>query len=135
MDGLTELFCQIDDFCREFGPAGGRRLAAGAKTRKRDAGLGLSELMALAVLFHRLRFRQFKRFCRHYACRRLRREFPKLPGGFRAHIRFRREVCQGKTPSLILQPPGCGRLFRNFSRKRSVAKGCGVFSLSVPPCP
>ena len=75
MDSLTELFCQIDDFCREFEPAWERRLlAAGVKKRKRNPELSLSELMTLAILFHQLRFRQFKGFYLFYACRHLRRE-------------------------------------------------------------
>jgi transposase len=80
MDSLTELFCQIDDFCRRFEPAWERRLlAAGVEKRKRNADLSLSELMTLAILFHQLRFRQFKSFYLCYARRHLCREFPKLP--------------------------------------------------------
>lgn len=81
MDSLTELFCLIDDFCRSFEPAHNKRLPAdGAKKRRRKSELSLSELMTLAVLFHQLRFRQFKLFYLCYACRHLRREFPRLPG-------------------------------------------------------
>ena len=80
MDNLTELFCLVDDFCRQFEPAWERRLLAdGARKRRRQGGLSLSELMTLAVLFHPLRFRQFKSFYLCYACRHLRREFPRLP--------------------------------------------------------
>jgi len=80
MGSLTELFCQIDDFCRLFEPGFERRLlAGGSKKRRRQCELGLSELMTLAVLFHQLRFRQFKCFYLHYARRHLLREFPRLP--------------------------------------------------------
>lgn len=80
MDSLTELFCFIDDFCCQFEPALERRLLeAGVKKRKRYSGLSLSELMTLTVLFHQLRFRQFKSFYLVYACHHLRTEFPKLP--------------------------------------------------------
>ncbi len=80
MDHLTELFCLIDDFCRQFEPAWEHRLLAnGKKKRRRKSELSLSELMTLAVLFHQLRFRQFKTFYLGHACRHLRREFPKLP--------------------------------------------------------
>lgn len=80
MDSLTELFCLMDDFCRLFEPAWEQRLlASGKKKRKRRSELSLSELMTLAVLFHQLRFRQFKIFYRDYACRHLGAEFPKLP--------------------------------------------------------
>jgi transposase len=80
MDSLTELFCLVDDFCRRFEPAWEQRLlTSGAKKRKRRSELSLSELMTLAVLFHQMRFRQFKIFYLDYACRHLRAEFPQLP--------------------------------------------------------
>ena len=80
MESLTELFCLIDDFCRRFEPAWERRqLTAGAQKRRRRSALSLSELMTLVVLFHQLRFRQFKCFYLDYACRHLRTAFPTLP--------------------------------------------------------
>jgi hypothetical protein len=80
MDSLTELFCLIDDFCRVFEPAWQRQLlSSGAKRRQRPSSLSLSELMTLAILFHQLRFRQFKYFYLGYVCRHLRTEFPRLP--------------------------------------------------------
>lgn len=80
MDSLTELFCLMDDFCRLFEPALEQRLlTSGTKKRKRRSELSLSELMTLAVLFHHLRFRQFKSFYLGYACRHLRAAFPRLP--------------------------------------------------------
>ena len=80
MDNLTEIFCLIDDFCREFEPAFEQQLLTdGQKKRRRACALSLSELMTLAVLFHVLRFRQFKAFYLGHACRYLRAEFPHLP--------------------------------------------------------
>lgn len=80
MDNLTETFCLIDDFCREFEPAWYKRLLqSGSKTRRRTPELSLAELLTLTVLFHQLRFRQFKSFYLNYARRHLRAEFPKLP--------------------------------------------------------
>jgi len=80
MDSLTETFCLIDDFCRAFEPAWEQRLlTSGTKKRRRRSELSLSELMTLTVLFHQLRFRQFKSFYLDYACRYLRAEFPNLP--------------------------------------------------------
>jgi len=80
MDSLTELFCLIDDFCQVFEPAWEKRLLAeGHRKRRRQASLSLSELMTLAVLFHQLRYRQFKSFYLCHALRFLRNEFPKLP--------------------------------------------------------
>lgn len=80
MDSLTELFCLTDDFCRVFEPIWEQHLLeTGAKKRQRPSELSLSELMTLTILFHQLRFRQFKSFYLGYACRHLRAEFPKLP--------------------------------------------------------
>lgn len=80
MDSLTETFCLIDDFCQAFVPEWEKRLLAdGHKKRRRAASPCLSELMTLAVLFHQLRFRQFKSFYLLHAQRYLRAEFLGLP--------------------------------------------------------
>lgn len=80
MDSLEELFCLMDDFCKEFEPELKRHLLAnGQYKRDRVPGLCLSELMTLVVLFHQIRYRQFKFFYLHHVCRHLRAEFPKLP--------------------------------------------------------
>lgn len=80
MESLTELFCQFDDFCNVFEPEWNKQLfALGEKKRLRKGCLSLSELMTLAVLFHQLRFREFKAFYLHYVRLHLRKEFPNLP--------------------------------------------------------
>lgn len=80
MDNITELFCLLDDFCQAFEPEWDKHLLTnGGKKRRRRACLCLSELMTLAVLFHQLRFRQFKSFYLLYAQRYLRADFPGLP--------------------------------------------------------
>src|SRR5512144_2162804 len=80
MDSLTELLCLIDDFCRWFEPAWERhQLTSGTPKHLRRTSLSLAELMTLVVLFHQLRFRQFKRFYLDYVCRHLRAAFPTLP--------------------------------------------------------
>lgn len=80
MDSLTELFCLMDDFCKEFEPVlKQRRLTDGTCKRNRSTGLSLSELMTLMVLFHQLRYRQFKCFYLYHVHAHLRREFPYLP--------------------------------------------------------
>ena len=80
MDSLTELFCLREDCCRRFEPAWPRHeLTSGARKRRRSNVLSLSEVMTLMVLFHQLRFRQFKRFYLDYGCRYRRPAFPTLP--------------------------------------------------------
>jgi transposase len=80
MDNLTELYVLMDDFCKEFEPwLNARLLAEGQRKRKRMTGLSLAELMTLVVLFHQIRYRQFKSFYLHHVCMHLQREFPSLP--------------------------------------------------------
>lgn len=80
MDNLTELFCLMDDFCREFEPSFKMQsLLSTPKSRSRKPGLSLAEIMTLVVLFHQLRFRQFKSFYLFHALRYLREAFPTLP--------------------------------------------------------
>lgn len=80
MDKITELFCLVDNFCQVFEPEWNRHLlTSGEKKRHRTGLLSLSEMMTLVILFHQVRFRQFKRFYLDFACIFLRPYFPKLP--------------------------------------------------------
>lgn len=80
MDNLTELYCVMDDFCKEFEPELRSRLLSDGKCKRiRASRLSLAELMTLVVLFHQIRYRQFKSFYLHHVCRHLRQEFPTLP--------------------------------------------------------
>lgn len=80
MHNITELFCQIDDFCKSFESNHHQYLINQAKSaRNRPTSISLSELMTIAVLFHQLRFRQFKAFYLNYLKAFLYREFPNLP--------------------------------------------------------
>lgn len=57
MDPLTELYCLIDDFCKDFEPhLKARLLADGKPHRSRKGGLSQAELMTLVVLFHQIRY-------------------------------------------------------------------------------
>jgi transposase len=80
MDNLIELYCLMDDFCQEFEPQLNARLISDGKRRRvRASGLSLAELMTLVVLFHQLRYRQFKAFYLNHVCCHLRGDFPGLP--------------------------------------------------------
>ena len=80
MDYLTELFCQIDDFCKTFEPQMQKNLISTHKrTRQRATTASLSELITIAILFHQLRYRQFKIFYNDHIKGMLWREFPNMP--------------------------------------------------------
>ena len=50
---LTVVFCDIDDFCREFTLESPQELLPMPSPRRnRRAGLGLSEIMTILVMFH-----------------------------------------------------------------------------------
>jgi hypothetical protein len=80
MDDLTEIYCLMDDFCKEFVREFKTLLLTdGNPSRQRATSLSLAELMTLVVLFHQIRYRQFKLFYLNHVCTHLRREFPNLP--------------------------------------------------------
>lgn len=79
MDSLTELFCDVDDFCQEFLPVWRKQLlVAGEIQRQRKRSLSVSEIMTILIHFHQSHYRDFKAYYRDYVLERLRREFPGL---------------------------------------------------------
>ncbi len=70
----------MDDFSKKFAPeCNVRLLSEGERQRLRPCCLSLAELMILVMLFHQLRYRQFKSFWLNHAYQHLRAEFPGLP--------------------------------------------------------
>ena len=59
---ITEIFCSIDDFCKEFIPLFEQRLIGKGKKRNKPSKLSLSEVMTIQVLFHLSGVRTFKKF-------------------------------------------------------------------------
>jgi hypothetical protein len=63
---LTELFCDIDDFCKVFVPAWEEtQITDGSRKRWRTGSLSTSEIMTLMVHFHQSGFRTFKDYYLH----------------------------------------------------------------------
>src|SRR4051812_40735717 len=82
---IVVVFCQIDDFCRQFEPLWRQHQLEKLPhpidgRRRRPAGLALSETLTLLVWFHLSGYRTFKHFYQGHACQQLRAEFPGLPG-------------------------------------------------------
>ena len=79
MESLTELFCDVDDFCQSFLPAWRKQLLSiGAMERQRERSLSMSEIMTILIHFHQSHYRDFKAYYTDYVLERLRREFPGL---------------------------------------------------------
>lgn len=79
IQNLEELFCVVDDFCKEYMPLWEQRLlSAGIKKRNRPGRLSASEIMTIFIVFHQIRFRDFKAYYLFYAQKHLLTYFPGL---------------------------------------------------------
>lgn len=76
---LTELFCNVDDFCQEFEPKWQQyQLENGLRMRRRKFSLTLSEIMTIIIHFHQSNYRTFKAYYTKYVSFYLRNAFPGL---------------------------------------------------------
>jgi hypothetical protein len=83
---LITIFCDVDDFCKEFEPEWRRILIENQdkcligdkKRRNRRTELSLSEAITIVTMFHKTRYRTFKDFYFRYVLAFLRPWFPKL---------------------------------------------------------
>lgn len=79
MFDLVELFCRIDDFWKNFESLWSSHLLVHGKSiPKRPSSLSMSEIMIILVLFHFVRYRNFKTFYLHHLSVYLKKEFPHL---------------------------------------------------------
>ena len=76
---LTELFCDVDDFCRFFLPIWKQKqLEDHSRKRLRKTQLSISEIMAIMILFHQSNYRTFKAFYTRHVQKYLKADFPDL---------------------------------------------------------
>jgi hypothetical protein len=76
---LLELFCAVDDFCRQWERVWHQQqLTSGLRQRQRTRQLSLSEIMTILIAFHCSGYRNFKTYYREQVCRYWRTEFPGL---------------------------------------------------------
>ena len=76
---LTEIYCFIDDFCREFMPEWEKHLISiGLKKRNRKGQMVAAEVMTILILFHQSHYRNFKWFYHEYVSKTLSDDFPDL---------------------------------------------------------
>lgn len=60
---VVEIFCDIDDHCKEFFQKGHQTILANpVRKRKKATRLCLSEIMTITILFHLSHYRTFKAF-------------------------------------------------------------------------
>jgi hypothetical protein len=87
---LVSIFCDVDDFCKEFEPEWRKILIENqnnrlgkSKTRNRKPELSLSEAMTIIIMFHKTGYRTFKDYYARLVSG-LKQYFPKLM----SYIRF-----------------------------------------------
>lgn len=72
---ITEIFCVIDEFCKEYDQIVDKSLLGNPS--KRPPTMSSSEIITIAVLFHLGGFRTFKHFYIYYVQQHMQEEFPK----------------------------------------------------------
>ena len=76
---LTEIFCQIDDFCNNFDTNYQHFFLGGPiKKRQKACNMSLSEIMTIVILFHISSYRNFKTFYLVCVSKNLKQEFPNV---------------------------------------------------------
>ena len=80
LDRLTEVFYEIDDFCKAFDAQWQTYLlGSGAAPRGPKPGLAVSEIITLILVLHSSRFKYLKNFYQGVAIPMLRQYFPGMP--------------------------------------------------------
>lgn len=76
-DKVTEIFFEIDEFCKVFEPAFTQKLLEdGKKHRKRAFKMSMSEIITITVIFQLSGHRTFKHFYLFYVQKHMKSEFP-----------------------------------------------------------
>jgi hypothetical protein len=79
-DKITEIYCIVDDFCKEFAQEIKNLKTlpdTGKKRRNRSCEMSDSEIITILLLFHFGTFKNFKHYYLHYIGIHLKKEFPK----------------------------------------------------------
>lgn len=71
---ITDIFCIVDEFCKEYDQIVDKALLGNAP--KRPPKMSKSEVITIAVLFHLGGFRTFKHFYIYYVQKHMQNEFP-----------------------------------------------------------
>ena len=78
-DKLIEIFCQVDDYCKDYLPELSNSLIEdGSSKRNRSRSLSLSEMITLYIFYHHCRFRSFKHYYLFFVQKYLASYFPRL---------------------------------------------------------
>ena len=84
MDNLEALYCHIDDYCKTYTNEQQKKMLipkskSSKKTRNKPCRISLSEIITILVVFHQIKYREFKAFYYNYLTQWLKPAFPNLP--------------------------------------------------------
>lgn len=129
---VTEIFCVIDEFCKEYDQIVDKALLGNPS--KRPAVMSKSEIITIAVLFHLGGFRTFKHFYIYYVQKHMQEEFPRtvsynrftelMQGNLMAMTLFLKSCCLGDCTGISFVDSTPIRVCKNKRIKRNkVFKG------------
>lgn len=76
---LTQIFCEIDDFCKQFQQQFNKNiLTSGKNIRKREFKLSLSEIMTISIFYHHSGYKTFKEYYEKHVCVYFKHDFRDL---------------------------------------------------------
>ncbi|SHG78549.1 Transposase DDE domain-containing protein [Salegentibacter echinorum] len=117
-DKVTEIFFDIDEFCKVFEPAFTQKLLEdGKKHRKRAFKMSMSEILTITVIFQLSGHRTFKHFYLFYIQKHMKSEFPDTV----SYNRFT-ELMQANMVPLVL-----------FMKTRCLGKSTGISFIDSTP--
>ena len=76
-EALIAIFCDIDDFCKEYEKYCINHLLLDKNTVIPKTSMSLSEIMTILIYFHLSNYRTFKKYYINYVCVYLKEYFPK----------------------------------------------------------
>lgn len=91
---VTEIYCIVDDFCKEFTLQQEKYMIEDKETKYRNKPNRMSdaEIMVILILFHSGGFRCFKHYYKEYVCKYLKKLFPRLVS-YNRLVELEKEVC------------------------------------------
>lgn len=98
---ITDLFCVIDEFCKEYDQIVDKSLLG--NNSKRPPTMVKSEVITITVLFHLSNFRTFKHFYIYYVQQHMNHEFPQTV----SYNRFTELMQQNLMPMVLFLKTCC----------------------------
>lgn len=104
---LTRIFCEIDDFCKEFKQYMQSKLLPSVSKGKRGpvCKASDSEIMMILIWFQSSGFRNFKYFYNEFVCQYWANAFPNLP----SYNRFLEMIPRVMAPLILFSQLRCGK--------------------------